>query len=61
MKRCTRCGWREGDPPLNCNNDDTPHRLKEEDENGNIWPDDFQGFGITVTWDNSRPSDGRSR
>jgi hypothetical protein len=22
---CTRCGWRMGSPPLNCNNDNTPH------------------------------------
>jgi hypothetical protein len=22
---CVRCGWRMGSPPLNCNNDNTPH------------------------------------
>jgi hypothetical protein len=22
---CVRCGWRMGSPPLNCQNDDTPH------------------------------------
>lgn len=24
-ERCVRCGWVMGHPPLNCNNDDTPH------------------------------------
>lgn len=24
---CVRCGWTMGQPPLNCQNDDTPHRF----------------------------------
>jgi hypothetical protein len=26
-EKCLRCGWVMGSPPLNCNNDDTPHRF----------------------------------
>lgn len=24
---CLRCGWTMGQPPINCQNDDTPHRF----------------------------------
>ena len=27
---CVRCGWRMGQPALNCNNDDTPHRFPSQ-------------------------------
>jgi hypothetical protein len=27
---CVRCGWKMGDPPLNCQNDDTPHRFPSQ-------------------------------
>jgi hypothetical protein len=26
-EKCLRCGWVMGSPPLNCQNDDTPHRF----------------------------------
>lgn len=28
---CLRCGWTMGQPPLNCQNDDTPHRFPSSD------------------------------
>jgi len=31
-ERCVRCGWTMGQPPLNCQNDDTPHRFPSQDE-----------------------------
>jgi hypothetical protein len=27
---CVRCGWRMGSPPVNCHNDDTPHRFPSQ-------------------------------
>jgi hypothetical protein len=27
---CVRCGWVMGRPPLNCQNDDTPHRFPSQ-------------------------------
>jgi hypothetical protein len=30
-EECGRCGWRMGSPPLNCQNDDTPHRFPSQD------------------------------
>jgi hypothetical protein len=34
---CTRCGWVMGHPPLNCQNDDTPHVFpSQEDEIGRL-------------------------
>lgn len=27
---CVRCGWTMGSPPLNCQNDDTPHRFPSQ-------------------------------
>lgn len=27
---CTRCGWVMGSPPLNCQNDDSPHLFPSE-------------------------------
>jgi hypothetical protein len=34
---CVRCGWRMGSPPLNCQNDNTPHRFpsqqRQDEEN----------------------------
>lgn len=29
-EKCLRCGWIMGQPPLNCNNDDTPHRFPSQ-------------------------------
>ena len=26
-EKCLRCGWVMGSPPLNCNNDNTPHEF----------------------------------
>lgn len=28
---CVRCGWRMGSPPLNCQNDNTPHRFPSQE------------------------------
>ena len=30
QETCVRCGWTMGDPPLNCQNDDTPHRFSSQ-------------------------------
>lgn len=29
---CVRCGWTMGQSPLNCQNDDTPHRFPSQSE-----------------------------
>lgn len=31
-EKCVRCGWVMGHPPLNCNNDDTPHQFPSQHE-----------------------------
>lgn len=31
-EKCVRCGWVMGQPPLNCQNDDTPHRFPSQGE-----------------------------
>ena len=28
---CIRCGWTMGQPPLNCQNDDSPHRFPSQE------------------------------
>lgn len=30
-EKCVRCGWVMGQPPLNCQNDDTPHHFPSQD------------------------------
>jgi hypothetical protein len=29
-EQCIRCGWTMGQPPLNCQNDDTPHAFPSQ-------------------------------
>lgn len=31
-EKCVRCGWVMGTPPLNCNNDNTPHKFPSQGE-----------------------------
>lgn len=31
-EKCIRCGWIMGHPPLNCNNDNTPHRFPSQQD-----------------------------
>lgn len=40
-ERCVRCGWVMGHPPLNCNNDNTPH----------VFPSQFRADGPTSYFD----------
>lgn len=42
-ERCLWCGWTMGNPPLNCNNDDTPHVFRST-LNGYWWSDKIQAL-----------------
>lgn len=45
-KKCIRCGWVMGDPPLNCQNDNTPHKFPSqvEPECDHLMPDPITGI-----------------
>jgi hypothetical protein len=47
-ERCSRCGWVMGSPPLNCQNDDTPHRFPSQDAALDVLEDALRDYAPWV-------------